>query len=144
MKFISTLYFFLFTFLSFSQEKVTWTNTYNQKTKNIEMTASISEGWHLYSQFVSNEIGPIPTSFKFTENELISFSGKVTEPKPIQEYDENFEATLDFFKDKVMFTQKAVAKQTTVEEIIITYMVCNETMCLPPIDQKFTVEIKSN
>lgn len=108
------------------------------------MTASIAEGWHLYSQFISNEIGPIPTSFTFTENEFVSIAGKVSEPKAIQEYDENFEATLDFFKNQVMFTQKAVAKQTTVEEIIITYMVCNETMCLPPIDQKFTVEIKAN
>ena len=103
------------------------------------MTASIAEGWHLYSQFISNDIGPIPTSFNFTENEFVSISGKVSEPKAIQEYDENFEATLDFFKEKVTFTQKALAKQTTVE-----YMVCNETMCLPPIDQKFTVEIKAN
>ena len=144
MKLITFLLVGFWSFFGFSQEKVTWSNEYNQKTKNIEMTASIAEGWHLYSQFISNDIGPIPTSFAFTENEFVSVSGKVSEPKAIQEYDENFEATLDFFKEKVTFTQKAVAKQTTVEEIIITYMVCNETMCLPPIDQKFTVEIKAN
>jgi len=144
MKLITFLLLGFSDFVGFSQEKVTWSNVYNAKTKNIEMTASIAEGWHLYSQFISNEIGPIPTSFTFTENEFVSIAGKVSEPKAIQEYDENFEATLDFFKNEVMFTQKAVAKQTTVEEIIITYMVCNETMCLPPIDQKFTVEIKVN
>ena len=144
MKLITFLLVGFWSFIGFSQEKVTWSNVYNAKTKNIEMTASIAEGWHLYSQFISNEIGPIPTSFTFTENEFVSIAGKVSEPKAIQEYDENFEATLDFFKNEVMFTQKAVAKQTTVEEIIITYMVCNETMCLPPIDQKFTVEIKAN
>ncbi len=144
MKLITFLLLGFSDFVGFSQEKVTWSNVYNAKTKNIEMTASIAEGWHLYSQFISNEIGPIPTSFTFTENEFVSIAGKVSEPKAIQEYDENFEATLDFFKNEVMFTQKAVAKQTTVEEIIITYMVCNETMCLPPIDQKFTVEIKAN
>jgi Disulphide bond corrector protein DsbC len=144
MKLITFLLLGFSNFVGFSQEKVTWSNVYNAKTKNIEMTASIAEGWHLYSQFISNEIGPIPTSFTFTENEFVSIAGKVSEPKAIQEYDENFEATLDFFKNEVMFTQKAVAKQTTVEEIIITYMVCNETMCLPPIDQKFTVEIKAN
>ena len=144
MKLITFLLVGFCSFYGFSQEKVTWSNVYNLKTKNIEMTASIAEGWHLYSQFISNDIGPIPTSFNFTENEFVSISGKVSEPKAIQEYDENFEATLDFFKEKVTFTQKAVAKQTTMEEIIITYMVCNETMCLPPIDQKFTVEIKAN
>ena len=144
MKLITFLLLGFSDFVGFSQEKVTWSNVYNAKTKNIEMSASIAEGWHLYSQFISNEIGPIPTSFTFTENEFVSIAGKVSEPKAIQEYYENFEATLDFFKNEVMFTQKAVAKQTTVEEIIITYMVCNETMCLPPIDQKFTVEIKAN
>ncbi len=144
MKLFTLLFFAFFTIYGFSQEKVTWENKYNQKTNTIEMTATIAEGWHLYSQLVDNEIGPVPTSFVFTENKLISLTGKVVEPKPIQEYDENFEATLNFFKDKVTFSQKAIAKQETIQEITISYMVCNETMCLPPIDQKFTIEIKPN
>lgn len=119
-------------------------NVYNQKTKNIEMTATIADGWHLYSQHISNEIGPVPTAFKFSTNENVTLSGDVKEPKAIQEYDENFEATLDFFKEKVTFQQKAEAKNTVEQEIIITYMVCNDVMCLPPVDQKFVVEIKSN
>ncbi len=142
MKLFTFIFFTILTLTTFSQEKVTWENKYNQKTKNIEMTATIAEGWHLYSQLIDNKIGPVPTSFVFTENQSVVFSGKVEEPKPIQEYDENFEATLNFFKDEVMFSQKAIAKQSTTQEIIISYMVCNETMCLPPIDQKFTIEIK--
>lgn len=144
MKSIFILFFISISAMAFSQDKVTWMNTYNQKSKMIEMTATIADGWHLYSQHISNEIGPVPTAFKFSENEKISLSGGVKEPKPIQEYDENFEATLDFFKEKVTFSQKAEAKETSEQEIIITYMVCNETMCLPPVDQKFVVEIKSN
>lgn len=144
MRSIFILFFLLITTVSFSQDKVTWTNIYNQKTKSIEMTATIADGWHLYSQHISNEIGPVPTAFKFSANENIILSGDVKEPKAIQEYDENFEATLDFFKEKVTFLQKAEAKNTVEQEIIITYMVCNDVMCLPPVDQKFVVEIKSN
>jgi thiol:disulfide interchange protein DsbD len=67
MKLFTLLYFTVLTFFGFSQEKVTWENKYNQKTKSIEMTATIAEGWHLYSQLVENEIGPVPTSFVFSE-----------------------------------------------------------------------------
>ena len=112
MKFFTLLFFTILAFTSFSQEKVTWEAKYNQKSKSIEMTATIAEGWHLYSQLIDNKIGPVPTSFVFTENKLVSLSGKVNEPKPIQEYDENFEATLNFFKDEVMFSQKAISKQS--------------------------------
>ena len=67
-----------------SQDKVVWKNEYNQKTKSIEMTATIAEGWHLYSQIKSEEIGPVPTSFVFPENEFVKLNGNVLEPKPIE------------------------------------------------------------
>ena len=48
---LTSLFFLLFITTSvFSQEKVTWSNVYNQKTKTIEMTATIVEGWHLGTQ----------------------------------------------------------------------------------------------
>ncbi len=125
-----------------SQDKVVWKNEYNQKTKSIEMTATIAEGWHLYSQIKSEEIGPVPTSFVFPANEFVKLNGNVLEPKPIQEFDPNFETTLNFFKDKVTFSQNAIASQTANQEVVISFMVCNATMCLPPVDQKFTIEIK--
>jgi thiol:disulfide interchange protein DsbD len=144
MKLVLLFFLLLITTSVFSQEKVIWSNVYNQKSKTIEMTATIVEGWHLYSQIKSEEIGPVPTSFAFTSNELVTLTGSVSEPKPYQEFDPNFETTLNFFKDKVTFSQKAVASQTTTQEIIISFMVCNSIMCMPPIDQKFTVEIKPN
>lgn len=144
MKQILFFVFLFFALNTFSQEKVSWTTNYNPKTKSVEITATIAEGWHLYSQYISNEIGPVPTAFKFTENPLVTLKGKVSEPKPIQEYDENFEATLDFFKEKATFLQEIVVKSSTQLEVIITYMVCNDVMCMPPVDQKFVIEIKPN
>ena len=138
------LAFLFLNLISFSQEKVTWTTGYNPKKQSVEITATIAEGWHLYSQHISNEIGPVPTAFKFIENPNVTLKGVVLEPTPIQEYDENFEATLDFFKEKAMFHQEIIAKNSTDLEVIITYMVCNDVMCLPPVDQKFVVQIKPN
>lgn len=124
-----------------AQEKVTWTTTYNKEKNQIELKASIGEGWHLYSQFINNDIGPVPTAFAFQENPTVTFVDKVAEPAPIHEYDENFEANLDFFKSQVVFTQKLAKGSKGKVTGTITYMVCNDVMCLPPVDVPFEVTI---
>jgi thiol:disulfide interchange protein DsbD len=128
----------------FGQSKVVWSTTYNQETKAIEISAEISEGWHLYSQHVANDVGPVPTSFTFEENNDLKFVGKVNEPAPIQKYDETFEAMLDFFEEKVTFQQRVSVKKKTIVNGMVTFMVCNDTMCLPPTDVKFSIEINPN
>jgi len=132
----------LLSFKGFGQSKVIWNFSYNSETKTIEIEATIAEGWHLYSQHVDNEIGPVPTSFVFKENKQVKFIGKVTEPTPIQKYDETFEAMLDFFEGKVVFSQRISPKGDATIEGVVTYMLCNDTMCLPPTDEKFTIQIK--
>jgi len=140
---IQLLFFFLLfiSSLGFSQTKIQWSYSYNQELKTIEIQAVIADGWHLYSQHVDNEIGPVPTSFTFENNDKVKLIGKVTEPAPIQKYDENFEAMLDFFEGKVIFSQRISVKEPTVLKGVVTYMLCNDTMCLPPVDEEFTIEI---
>ena len=128
----------------FGQSKVAWSTTYNQETKAIEINAEISAGWHLYSQHVANDVGPVPTLFTFEENKDLKFVGKVNEPAPIQKYDETFEAMLDFFEEKVTFQQRVSVKKKTTVNGTVTFMVCNDTMCLPPTDVKFSIEINPN
>jgi thiol:disulfide interchange protein DsbD len=127
--------------LSHSQEIVKWEFTYNPETGNAEMKATIQEGWHLYSQFVNNDVGPVPTTFTFKTSNDVQLKGAVVEPKPIQKYDENFEATLDFFEGEVVFTQKIETQKQTNVEGSVTFMVCDDTMCLPPVDKTFTIQI---
>jgi hypothetical protein len=124
-----------------TQEKVTWVVRYNAATNEVEFKATIADGWHLYSQHISNEIGPVPTTFLFNENATISWSGAVTEPTPIQEYDPNFEATLNFFKNEVIFKRKLAPGSKGVITGVITYMVCNDIMCLPPSDLPFSITL---
>lgn len=126
---------------AFAQDKVTWTVTYNPSAQQIEFRAAISDGWHLYSQYIQNDIGPVPTTFVFEENTVVKWDGTVKEPTPIHEYDENFEASLDFFKNEVVFYRKVATGSRGTVTGYITYMVCNEIMCLPPVDYNFTVTI---
>ncbi len=126
---------------SFGQEKVQWSYIYNPAEGEVQMKAEIAEGWHLYSQHIDNEIGPVPTSFDFQENPLIVFVGSVVEPESIKEYDPNFEGELNFFKDEVTFVQKIKADKATSVVGTVTYMVCNDVMCLPPTDEIFRIDI---
>ncbi len=127
----------------FAQDRVKWNFSYNPQTQEIQLKASISEGWHLYSQHINNTIGPVPTSFTFIENPNVKFEGEVKEPAAIHEYDENFEAALDFFKNEVVFTRKIVKpKAGEVIKGYVTFMVCNDVMCLPPVDIDFSITIQ--
>jgi hypothetical protein len=144
MKVLLFVFSFCMTFSVFSQSKITWTYTYNEQTKTIEMKAQLAEGWHLYSQHIANDVGPVPTSFSFEENKSVKFIGRVSEPEAIQMYDENFEAMLDFFEDEVIFRQRISVKKSSVVDGTVTYMMCNKTQCLPPVDEKFTIQIIVN
>jgi len=127
---------------AFGQDKIHWEFKYDNSRKMLEMKAEIAEGWHLYSQHVANQIGPVPTQFTFEPVEGINLIGVVVEPTPIQKYDENFEAMLDFFEGKVVFTQRVSTEKSGELKGKVTYMVCNDTMCLPPTDQEFIITIK--
>jgi hypothetical protein len=125
-----------------SQDKVIWTLNFSNEKKVLEITADIAEGWHLYSQHINPEIGPIPTQFKFSENNSVEIIGKTIEGNPIEKFDENFEAKLTFFEGKSVFNQAINLKATTVLELQVTFMVCNDKMCLPPVEKLMSIELK--
>jgi thiol:disulfide interchange protein DsbD len=136
--------FFIF-FLSLnclSQQVVEWDVSQDSKSNEIHIIAKIKEGWHLYSQHIDNNVGPVPTSFTFKSSDNFQLIGRVKEPMAIKKYDENFEATLDFFEHEVVFLQNVKVLNDCFLEGTITFMVCNETMCLPPVDHKFKIELK--
>lgn len=131
-------------FFSFGQEKVDWKVDYDPLTETIVFSASIDEGWHLYSQKISDEVGPVPTAFKFEKSKKYKLIGKTIEPSPITEYDPNFESELSYFKESVEFSQKIKVKTTTEVKGVITFMVCTDEMCLPPTDIDFNLTITKN
>ena len=127
---------------SFGQEIVTWNNFYDISSKKIEMTASMKDGWHIYSLDVDESIGPIATSFEFETSESYEVVGGVNQPEPLMEYDANFEGDLRFFENEVTFTQEINVKKKDDLKVVVTFMVCNAEMCLPPVDQEFIIKIE--
>ena len=139
--FFLTLTLFTLSLTARSQEVVQWTAVYNADLSQIEIKATIKEGWHLYSQHIDHTVGPVPTQFSFQSSDNFQLKGAVIEPKAIQKYDENFEATLDFFEHEVIFIQKIDVFRKTTLEGEVTFMVCDETMCLPPVDRPIKLEL---
>lgn len=122
-------------------EPVKWSFSTKDLPNNeaeVVFTAKIEKHWHLYSQFVP-EGGPIATSFKFTPSADYKLIGKVVEPKPITEYDKNFEMNLQYFNNKVSFTQKIKRLSPKPFKIkgVLEFMTCDDEKCLPPAEVEF-------
>lgn len=142
-KFLIWSLFLLVTSMADAQNYVQWHFSFDDEASAFVAEAKIEEGWHLYSQELTNEFGPIPTEFSFKENQNLQLVGKTTEPEPIKEYDPNFDGELNFFKENARFVQEITIEETTVLKGTVTYMVCNDEMCMPPIDVEFEINVEN-
>lgn len=128
-------FLFLFLFVTgplIAQDVVKWSASFSKESSEVLINAKIDKDWHLYSQYVSPNAGPVPTTIKFTKNKKVKIKGKPKEENVHAMYDENFMAHIGVFDDFALFRQKIKLKKSTEIEILITYMVCDKTRCLPP------------
>lgn len=131
----------LLTNWSTGQSEIAWSGAYNKETGKAQITAVLEEGWHVYSMFVDEMSGPVSTKFELSVNSLVEVISAVTEPTPLVSYDENFAAELQYFEKTVIFEQELIIKHTTELLYTVTYMICNEVMCYPPVDEIVKISI---
>jgi thiol:disulfide interchange protein DsbD len=106
------------------------------------MTAVLDKKWHIYAQDAGE--GPEPTTFTFSPNPLLKLDGKVKEVGTLEKsFDPNFNSTLKYYANKVVFVQKVKLKSTasTVFKGKVSYMVCDDKKCLPPKEVPFSVKL---
>lgn len=109
------------------------------KTAEVVMTASIEEGWHLYTMDIP-ENGPIPTRFSFETLNGVKLIGKVVAKSKHKEvYDQSFSMNLGWYADKAVFVQKLSFDDAAKIKIKgnVEFMVCNDESCLPPTQEYF-------
>ncbi len=145
---LSTTLFTLISLFSFSQiyNPVSWSTNVvdnNDGTFNLEIKAEIDEGWHLYSQVLPNDDGPIATEFTFKDSPDFERIGDVVEPKAKTEFDPNFDMDLNYFEEEVVFVQKVKPTGPSKIKVVgdVYYMVCDAEKCLPPeyVDLEFEI-----
>jgi hypothetical protein len=108
----------------------------------VHMTASIGGNYHLYAQNVGVD-GPVPTSFTFTKNPLITLDGNVKESgHVIKKYESAWDGHVNYFEKMVDFIQVVKLKANVKTNLAgkVEFMVCDDKQCLPPSD----VDIKVN
>ncbi|PKP43819.1 MAG: thiol:disulfide interchange protein [Bacteroidetes bacterium HGW-Bacteroidetes-13] len=118
-------------------QPVKWSATAENKTDQsatIVLKATIDKGWHLYAQHI-DEGGPIPTEFEFLKQEgNYGLVGETSEEKGIEQFDAIFEMNIKYFENEAVFKQqiKLLNKSLNTVEVDVTFMVCDDTKCLPP------------
>jgi len=117
----------------------------NEINYEIIFNAEIEHGWHVYSQNIDGNDGPIPTEFGFLADGLTK-EGVTNEPKGIEGFDKTFEMNIKYFEDKASFTQKVIIDDTFKDPVkaSVFFMVCNDERCLPPEEKEFEVYLKSS
>lgn len=109
----------------------------------VELTATVGEGWHIYATRLENDLGPIPTTIRFTPNEAMQPVGELEEPKPEEVFDPNFEMQVRYHSGSPVFVQhfKPTGIGAPVLKGEVEFMVCNDKTCLPPEVVTFALEL---
>jgi len=117
-------------------QPVTWeitTKYLENRTFDLFFTATIDEGYHLYSLNVPED-GPLPTEFIFENPEGFELVGGAVEvTTPFEEYDDVFEMNIKYFEHEATFRQtiKLVSDDEELPVVgEIAYMVCNDVGCV--------------
>lgn len=128
------------------QQPVKWNFEVRQVEEELFLVleADIAEGWHLYSQHLDENEGPVPTAFDFSDSEKVEFVGEVTEPEAIVAYDQNFGMDLRYFEQRAEFKQKFKLKEEPPIFLSgkVYFMACDDEMCLPPNEVEFSLSVK--
>lgn len=143
---ITALGIFLFSYINiYAQvlEPVKWktsTEKLSETEYNLVATATIDEGWHLYSQDVPED-GPIPTTFTYEPNAAYEILGKTSEEDGKVVDDPVFQMKIKFFDGSAEFKQriKVLNNELSIVKGEVEFMVCDDSRCLPPtyVDLEF-------
>ena len=126
-------------------EPVKWSFSQNQLSEDefeIISTATLDDGWYIYSQYLKGEDGPIPTSFNYEGNTgTYTLVGKNEERSSHKKsgYDKMFEMDVTKFSKQVKFVQKIkVTDDSKPVKGYLEFMTCDDTRCLPPDEVNFS------
>jgi thiol:disulfide interchange protein DsbD len=147
------IFFLVFTIISIaaaaqsgSAKQVSWTTSAKKLSEGVyevKLVADIKGDYHMYSQVVGAE-GPIPTTFSFTPNPLVTMNGKLKEVgKMVKKYESAWPGIVNYYEKKVEFVQQVQLKGKVKTNVAgkVEFIVCNDSECLPPSEVDFKVAV---
>ena len=130
---------------SYAQNKVKWVLDFDSERKCLQVKGEIDDGWHLYSLKTDPNAGPIPVQIQSKKSKCFRTKGGFIEKNDaIKVFDANFDSDVYIFDKNYLAEQKIKLKKETLLEVTVTYMICNDQMCLPPIDKLLSIKLNLN
>lgn len=127
-------------------DPTTWTYELKKKGDNqYELIAhlALKEHWHIWSMKPGGDGLQIPPEMILDKNPKVQLVGKATEKgNKKSETMDGVDGIVNFYVDKVDYIQTIKVTGNTTITGKNKYQVCNDEMCLPPKDKKFSIEIK--
>lgn len=148
---IAFVLIFSYTAVGFSQmvmpeDVVDWEFRVEQKGEDATVIGKLKmrEGWHINAtNLPANNFG-IATKFELHKSKNYKLVGKVTEPKPIEEYDELAGEDLRYHIGTIEIKQKikVLSEKDFTLSFDFEYQPCDSVACLFPYEDVFTVKVK--
>jgi hypothetical protein len=115
------------------------------RTYEVEIKATVKEGWHLFSQTQPADAIAIPTAFTIHPNPLLIRKGALREIGKLEKYkDKTLGVTAYQYSGQVRFVQTVTlkAKVKTVYAGTVEFQTCDDEKCLPPQKVNFSIPLQ--
>jgi len=151
MKIICSLFLSVFALSLSSQQNLnpaSWSFDINQVGQNdyeLLFKADIDENWVIYSMDTPDG-GPIPTSINYTSDNVDSQDKAKEMGERKVTMDQMFDMKVIKYSSKQPYILKQKVTVTDTSKPItgyVSYMMCNNEVCLPPRDADFSFTIKT-
>jgi len=130
---------------SYGQNKVKWGLDFDYNRNVLQLKGEIEEGWHLYSSMTPPEAGPIPVEIKTKKSRGFRIKGRFVEKyDAVKTFDANFDSDVFIFEENYLAEQQIKLKKNSLVNLTVTFMICNDERCLPPIDEILSIKLNSD
>jgi Disulphide bond corrector protein DsbC len=129
-----------------AQNPVHWTFTaekVGENVYNVHCTATLDEGWHVYSQNQPKSAICQPTRIEWVANPFLNYTGKAKETGAVEHFSDPASGIkANQYRGKVDFVQTVKLKAAVKTDLSgkLTFQACTDEMCLPaktvPFDLK--------
>ncbi len=150
---VAGLFFSLSTFAQIIKDPATWSVSVPKQPASVgdvvevRIQATLTSNWHIYSNDLNPDIGPLPTTFTFTPNDGYQLVGKVV-PVGVEEvYEKVWDAKIRQFSGRAQFVQKVkILKPSATVSGTVEYMACSsiDGTCLPPKEAPFSTQLTAS
>ena len=135
--------------ICFGQNHVTWELGFDYEGSIIQVKGKLKKDG-IYTQCLLIRSGSNSCRNYYKKSKRFKTKGTFVEKyKASKIFDVNFDADVYIFEKNYLAEQQIKLKKNsslneTIIDTTITYMICNDERCLPPIDKKLSIKLNSD